>query len=111
MEDLPERFSVNLARLHWDRRLNRDKAEFTQVREKDADYPERKFDVGSDIYHRRRCLREVQHRKVFRTKSAWVCDPGLSREHRSDYVEGLARGPRPALCQLVRPDNGSGLLV
>src|SRR6185437_1302133 len=111
MEDLPERFSVNLARLHWDRRLNRHEAEFTQVREENTDHAERKFDVGSDIYHRRRCLREVQHRKVFRTKSAWVRDPGLGSDHRSDHVEGLTRGPRPALCQLVWPDNRSGLLV
>ena len=111
MEDLPERVSVNLARLHWNRRLNRHEAEFTQVREKDADHTERKCDVGCDVYHRRGCLRELQHRKMLRAKSARVGDPGLSRHYRCDHVEGRAGGPRPALCQLVRPDNRAGLLV
>src|ERR1700728_2840066 len=51
MEDLPQRFSVNLMRLHGNRCLNRHETEFTQVTEENSDHAERKIDVGSDIYH------------------------------------------------------------
>jgi hypothetical protein len=90
MQDLPERFSVNLVRLHLNRRLNHHDAELTQVREQDPDHAERKIDVRSDIYHRRRNLRELQHREVLRTEPPGIRDPGLGRDHCGDQVEGLA---------------------
>jgi hypothetical protein len=54
MDDLPERISINLMRLYRNRCLNRHEAKFTQVSEENSDHTERKIDVGSDIYHRRR---------------------------------------------------------
>jgi hypothetical protein len=111
MQDLPERVSINLTRLHRNWCLNRQEAEFTQVREEDSDHAERKVDIGSDIYHRRWCLREVQHRKVLRAEPARVPDPGLSREHGRDQVEGLTGVPRTALSQGVWPDNRAGLRI
>jgi hypothetical protein len=54
MEDLPERFSVNVTRLHRNRRLNHYEAEFAQIREEDPDNTERQADVRSDIHHCRR---------------------------------------------------------
>jgi hypothetical protein len=111
MEDLPQRFSVNLMRLHRNRCLNRNEAEFTQVSEKDSDHAERKIDVGSDIYHRRWHVRELQHRKVLGAKSARIGDPGLGRGHRGDQVEGLTGMSRAAPGQGVRPDNRACLRV
>src|ERR1700733_14426364 len=111
MEDLPQRFSVNLMRLHRDRCLNRNEAEFTQVSEEDSDHAERKIDVGSDIYHCRWYLRELQHREVLGAEPAWLGDPGPGRGHRGDQVEGLAGVPRAAPGQGVRPDHPARLLV
>jgi hypothetical protein len=41
MENLPERIPVNLLRLRRDRCPDGDEAEFTQIRQQDADYAER----------------------------------------------------------------------
>jgi hypothetical protein len=111
MQDLPERFSVNLVRLHLHWRLNHHEAELTQVREEDSDHAKRKFDVGSDIYHRRWYLRELQHRKVLGAETARVRDPGLGREHRGDQVEGRTRVPGTAPSQSIRPDNRAGFRI
>src|ERR1700728_1527945 len=96
MQDLLERISVNLTRLHRNRRCNGHEADFTQVSEQDPDHTERKVDIGSDIYHRRWGLRELHHRKVLRTEPARVRYPSLGREHRRDQVEGLTGVPRTA---------------
>src|ERR1700761_8385564 len=111
MQDLPERVSVNLTRLHRNRRLNRYESKFTQVRQEDSDHTKRKVDVGSDVYHRRWCLRELQHRKVLRTESPRERDPGVGREHCRDQVKGLTGVPRTALSQGVWPDNRAGLRI
>jgi hypothetical protein len=111
MQDLLERVSVNLVCLHRNRRLYGHKAEFTQVREEDSDHAKRKFDVGSDIYHRRWYLRELQHRKVLGAETGRVRDPGLGREHRGDQVEGCTRVPGTASSQSIRPDNRAGFRI
>jgi hypothetical protein len=90
MQDLPERVSVNLVGLHRNWRLNHHETEFTQVSEEDPDHAERKIDVGSDVYHRRRHLRELQDRKVLRTEPARIRYPGPGTDHRGDQVKGLA---------------------
>jgi hypothetical protein len=70
MQDLPERFSVNVTRLHRNRRRNHYEAEFAQIREEDPDNTERQVDVRSDIHHRRRRQRELQHRIMLWTELA-----------------------------------------
>jgi hypothetical protein len=89
MEDLPERVSVNLARLHRNRRLDRHEAVFTQVCEENSDHAERKLNVGSEINHRCRRVRELQHGNVLRTEPARVRDTGIGCDNRGDQVEGL----------------------
>jgi hypothetical protein len=111
MQDLPERVSVNLVRLHRNRRLNHHEAEFAQVCEENSDHAERKIDVGSDVYHRRRHLRELQNRKVLRAEPARIRYPGAGPDHRGDQVEGLAGMSRTTPSQGVRADDRARLCV
>src|SRR5579863_4854506 len=111
MQDLLERFSVNVARLHRDRRLNHYEAELTQVGEEDPDNTERQVHVRSDIHHCRRRQREMQHRIMLWTELAQVRGPGLGRDYRSDQVEGLTRVPGAATGHRVRADHRPGLRI
>ena len=84
MEHLPERIPVYLARLHRDGRLDEHKTEFPQVPEEDANHAERQADIGGDVDHRGRNLRDLQHRKMLGAKAAWVGNPSVGRGHRGD---------------------------
>src|ERR1700761_7626504 len=97
MQHLPERTSVNRGRPHRDRRLDVYQTELTQVSQEDPDDAERQVNVGGDIYHCYRCLRELQHREVLRTKRGRVPDPGPGRVYRGDQVERLTGGTGSSL--------------